>query len=150
MGSQFYVCGSRAFSGYKISSFLWRFDANLDSIKYHQYGFLNQQNVSTGFVKHSDNKIYMVGYVDDTLQTNADILLIKTDAAGNELWKKKIGIAGWDESAYTIKHCSNGNLLISGLKRGHNSSYGGDYVLIQAGLLYGNIFIHQLIMPQVV
>ncbi len=128
MGNQFYVCGSRAFSGYKISSFLWRFDANLDSVKYLQYGFLNQQNVITSFVKHSDNKLYMVGYVDDTLQTNSDVLLIKTDTAGNEIWKKKIGLAGWDETGLSIDTLQ-GQLIIAGYKTPHNANTYSGFVM---------------------
>ncbi len=125
--TQFYVSGERTYKTDTTMAFLWRFNFNLDSLFYKEYGYINQTNVVTSFIK-STNYIYMVGY-NDILSTNSDVLLIKTDTAGNEIWKKKIGIAGWDESAYTIKSCANNNLLISGLKRGHNSSYGGDYVL---------------------
>ena len=128
MGNQFYSCGMWAYGGYKSKAFLWRFNANLDSVKYTSYGFINQTNVVTSFIKHTDNKIYMVGYVDDTLQTNSDILLIKTDTAGNELWKKKIGIAGWDENALSIDTLK-GNLIISGNRMPHSSSATQGFVM---------------------
>jgi hypothetical protein len=120
MGNQFYSCGMWAYGGYKSKAFLWRFNANLDSVKYTSYGFINQTNVVTSFIKHTDNKIYMVGYVDDTLQTNSDILLIKTDTAGNEIWKKKIGLTSWDETAISIDTLQ-GQLIIAGYKTPHGS-----------------------------
>ena len=122
MENQFYACGLWAYFGYKTKAFLWRFNSNLDSVKFMTYGFLNQENVVTTFIKQSDTKIYMTGYVDDTLQTNRDILLIKTDTAGNEIWKKKIGVIGWDETAISIDTL-NGNLLIGGYKTPHASNY---------------------------
>ena len=130
MGSQFYSCGVWAYGGYKSKAFLWRFNTNLDSVKFTSYGFINQTNVVTSFVKHSDKKIYMVGYVDDTLQTNSDILLIKTDTAGNEIWKKKIGIAGMDETGYCIKSSQDGSLIICGNKNPTNDyTNAGAYIL---------------------
>ena len=128
--NHFYTCGIWAYYGYKTWAFMWRFNNNLDSIKFYQYGYPYKRNVVTNFIKHSDNSIYMVGYVDDTLQTNADILLIKTDTAGNEIWKKKIGVTGMDETGYCIKSSQDGSLIVSGYKNPHNN-YGsaGAYIL---------------------
>ena len=92
------------------------------------YGFSNQANNISHFIKHSDNNIYMVGYVDDTLQTNADILLIKVDTAGNEIWKKKIGVTGMDENALSIDTLK-GNLIIGGYKTIHNTSSSSGFVI---------------------
>lgn len=128
IGDKFYACGLWVYGGYKSKAFLWRFNSNLDSVKFMSFGFNNKINVVTTFLKHTDNKIYMLGYVDDTLQTNADILLIKTDTAGNEIWKKKIGITSMDENAISIDTLQ-GDLIIGGLRIGHNTSNTDAFVM---------------------
>jgi hypothetical protein len=62
----------------------------------------------------------MAGSVD-SLYKNADILLIKTDTSGNEIWKKKIGLPNYDETAWCIKISSDNKLLICGNRRLHNN-----------------------------
>jgi hypothetical protein len=104
------------------------FDTNLDSIKYTEYGYLNQGNVIFKMIDYNQKNYFMVGYVYDNLY-NSDILLIKTDTSGNEIWKKKIGLVGWDETAYCIKTCANGNLLVSGLKQFHGTSNQGPFIM---------------------
>jgi hypothetical protein len=116
---------------YKLDTslvFLWRFNENLDSLDYKEYGFLNKTNQVMGLIKDSTKYIYMVGWVD-SLYKNTDILLIKTDTSGNEIWKKKIGLAGWDEAGYCIKTCANGNLLIGGLKDLRGSPQQGPFIM---------------------
>jgi hypothetical protein len=115
----FFVSGYRAYHTDTSLAFLWKFNSNLDSIKYSEFGFLNKANVVNSFVMHS-KYLYHVGYVD-SLNTNSDILLIKTDTAGNEIWKKKIGVPGWDENAIMIDTL-DGKLIVGGLKILHNTS----------------------------
>jgi hypothetical protein len=122
------VCGQKVYSGYNSWVFSWRFNYNLDSIKYMQYGYPNKTNYCVATIKTIDNKIYYTGYTD-SINTNSDILLIKTDTIGNEIWKKKIGLPGWDESGYNIRECTNGDLLICGLKQFHSSTSQGPIVM---------------------
>ncbi len=122
----FLVSGTRTYKPDTTLCFLWRFNSNLDSVAYFEYGFLNKTNVITSFVK-SGKYIYMVGYTD-SLTTNNDILLIKTDTSGNELWKKKIGITGWDEAALSIDTL-NEKLIIAGNKYPHNTSGTNGFVM---------------------
>ena len=71
----------------------------------------------------------MAGSVD-SLYKNTDILLIKTDTSGNEIWKKKIGLPNYDETAWCIKTSNDGKLLISGNRRLHNNqSTNGAFVI---------------------
>ena len=113
---------------YKSKAFLWRFNSNLDSIKFTTYGFLNKVNYPLSFIKSRDNKIYITGFMDDTLQTNRDILLIKTDTSGNEIWKKTIGFAGTDETALSIDTLQ-GNLIIAGNRTIHNTTSTDGFVM---------------------
>jgi hypothetical protein len=126
--NKFLLSGSRFYGTDTSLVFQWTFDRNLDSIKYKEFGFLNQGNVIRNIVYDHAKNYYMAGNVYD-INNNSDILLIKTDTAGNEIWKKKIGIPGWDETAYSISICSNSNLLISGLKGSHGGSSQGPFVM---------------------
>ena len=126
--NDFIIGGARHYKTDTSLVFLWRFNSNLDSIKYSEFGYLNKNNRIDGIVRNA-NYIYMVGGVD-SLYKNADILLVKADTLGNEIWKKRIGLAGWDENGYSIKISSDGKLLISGDKRVHNVwSTNGAYLL---------------------
>jgi len=119
VSNSFFVSGYKTYHTDTSLAFLWKFNSNLDSLKYSEFGFLNKANIINTFISHS-NYLYHAGYVD-SLNSNADILLIKTDTAGNEIWKKKIGVVGWDENAITIDTL-NGKLLIGGIKIVHNTS----------------------------
>jgi hypothetical protein len=125
--SDFIVGGARAYKPDTSLVFLWRFNSNLDSIKYSEYGYLNKTNF-LGAIERSGKYIYMAGSTD-SLYKNTQILLIKTDTVGNEIWKKKIGLPNWDETGYCIKQCANGNLLIGGLKDLRTTSQQGPFLM---------------------
>jgi hypothetical protein len=125
--TDFIVGGSRFYHNDTSLVFLWRFNSNLDSVKYTEYGYLNKTNY-IGAIEKQDIYIYMAGSVD-SLYTNTDILLIKTDTSGNEIWKKKIGLPAYDETALCIKPCANGNLLLGGYKTLHGTSTQGPFVM---------------------
>lgn len=130
---------------YKLDTslvFIWKFDQNLDSVNYNEYGFINKVNQVNGIIKDATKYIYLTGSVD-SLYKNSDILLIKTDTSGNEIWKKKIGLTGWDETAYCLKTCANGNLLIGGLKDLRGSSQQGPFIMrldSSGGILWQNYY----------
>ncbi len=119
--------GTRDGSGTSNAYTYW-FKNNLDSVRYKEYGFPTKQNVVFRFVSDGVSNIYQVGYVDSSF-TNADILLIKIDTSGNEIWKKNIGLTGWDEYGYNIAQCSNGDLLISGLKHSRTTLQQGPLIM---------------------
>ena len=116
----FWVSGTKTYKPDTTLSFLWRFNSNLDSIKYNEYGYLNKLNYISSIIQLG-KYVYLTGSVD-SLYKNSDILLIKTDTLGNELWKKKIGLSTWDETALSIDTL-NGKIIISGLARPHNANY---------------------------
>jgi hypothetical protein len=125
--NKYLLSGTRYYHNDTSLVFQWIFDSNLDSVKYREYGYLNKTNYISSIAKQ-DIYIYMAGSVD-SLYTNTNILLIKTDTSGNEIWKKKIGLPNYDETAYCIKQCANGNLLIGGLKQLHGTSTQGPFVM---------------------
>ncbi len=118
--NKYLLGGTRFYHNDTSLVFQWIFNQNLDSVKYTEYGYLNKGNVINKIINYSNNSYFMTGQVYDNLY-NSDILLIKTDTAGNEIWKKKIGVIGWDETAISIDTL-NGNLLIAGNKMPHGTS----------------------------
>ena len=127
LNNQILVGGERVYSSYKSWVFMWRFSSDIDSLSYKEYGFINKTNSCWATIKTKDNKIYLVGYTDSS-QTNSDILIIKTDTAGNEIWKKKIGSSTWDESTISIDTIQ-GQLIIGGNKLPHSNSNTQGFVM---------------------
>ena len=128
--NDFIIGGARFYKTDTSLVFLWRFNQNLDSIKYFEYGYLNKKN-QVNSVLRSDRYIFMTGFVD-SLYKNSDILLIKTDTSGNEIWQKKIGLPNYDETAWCIKTSNDGKLLISGNRRLHNNQSTNGAFIIKA------------------
>jgi hypothetical protein len=126
--SYFTIGGTNFYKPDTSLVFSWKFNENLDSLEYHEFGFVNMTNQLNGIVKDPDKYIYMTGWVD-SLYKNSDILLIKADTSGNEIWKKKIGLPNYDEGALCIKKCANGNLLIGGYKTMHGTSTQGPFIM---------------------
>jgi len=122
------VTGEKVYSGSNSWAFFWRFNSALDSVDYKEFGFANRANSIWSSIKTNDNTIYLVGYTDSS-STNGDVLLIKTDTAGNEVWKKKIGVVGWDEQAYAIDTIQ-GKLLVSGNRTMHSTSITEGFVML--------------------
>ena len=52
--------------------------------------------------------------------------------SGNEIWKKKIGLPNYDETAWCIKTSNDGKLLISGNRRLHNNQSTNGAFIIKA------------------
>lgn len=120
--------GYRVGSGTSKSYIIW-YKNNLDSIRYLEYGFVNRENVVYNILNDNIGHFYQIGYLDSSY-TNSDVLLIKTDTSGNEIWKKKIGLPNYDETAWCVKISSDNKLLISGNKRLHNDqSTNGAFIL---------------------
>ena len=118
--NSYLLSGSRFYHNDTSLVFQWIFDYNLDSLKYIEYGYLNQGNIIYDITNYQQKNYFMVGQVYDNLY-NSDILLIKTDTSGNEIWKKKIGLPNYDETAWCIKISSDNKLLICGNRRLHNN-----------------------------
>ena len=59
-----------------------------------------------------------------------DILVLKIDASGNELWNQTYGGAEWDEG-YDIAELSNGDLVIAGYAVGFGEAESRDMCLIR-------------------
>ena len=66
--NKFSLCGTRSINNPDTSLvFLWQFDANLDSIKYNEYGYLNKRNEIYKMAYDNNKYYYMIGQVSDNL-----------------------------------------------------------------------------------
>ncbi len=78
------------------------------------FGELNHE-VGYDIVELDQGGFLIVGYREFYSERAKDILLIKTDADGNELWNKTIGVDGvYEEIGYSISKSKSNGYIISG------------------------------------
>jgi len=85
---------------------------NVDFFKLYQYQ-ASRIYYAWSFTKTNDGGFAIVGEVN-TPVNNDNIYLVKTNAAGDTLWKRQIGADTFHEAGHSIVQLSNGNLLIAG------------------------------------
>ncbi len=70
----------------------------------------------------TDGGFVVAGWVDFASSGNDDVCLIKTDAAGNELWKKTYGGSSTDRG-HSVQQTSDGGFVICGHTYSYDSGY---------------------------
>lgn len=124
-------------SSYLTSSYdfyLVKANLNGDPIWTKHYG-TNEWDFANSMDTCADGGFILAGKTYDTGNAYSDILIVKTDANGDELWRKKIG-GNMDDVANSIITITDGYLII-----GNTSSYGNggkDVYLIRIDL-NGNV-----------
>ena len=108
--------------GYAITGFtriggvnhilLIRTDVNGDTLFTRIYGGTDS-NQGVEFFETTDGGFVITGKTFTQSIGESDILLMRTDAAGNILWTKSFGGPWWDEGAGIIQ-LADGNFLLSG------------------------------------
>ena len=76
-------------------------------------------NANSRILQTSDGGYIIDSYTSQNGAGGKDLWLIRTDAAGNEIWSKTFGGKG-DDFGTTIQQTSDGGYIITG----HTSSYG--------------------------
>lgn len=98
-------------------AFIANIDTNGTLIWYKQFNYPEEEKASQIEIT-SDNKLIILGYSRNYSQSTGDILLIKTDIAGNLIWRKLIGSATSDENYSSLKIINNNTCyLIGGTER---------------------------------
>lgn len=97
------------------------FIANLDTngtlLWYNQFTYPEYETASQIQITN-DNKLLILGYSKNYLQSTGDVLLIKTDISGNLIWRKIIGLSTVDENYTSLQIINNNtNYLIVGTER---------------------------------
>lgn len=69
---------------------------------------------SRGIVVDSNDDIYVTGYTENTMNGKFDMVLIKYDLDGNELWSATYGDSDKDDFGYALTLDSSDNIYVGG------------------------------------
>ncbi|MDP8239542.1 MAG: fibronectin type III domain-containing protein [Candidatus Hatepunaea meridiana] len=80
----------------------------------------NERDICTDFLPISDEGYIATGYTSSSGDGEYDVLLIKMDNEGNELWSRTLGGNGSDKGS-SVQPTSDGGYIITGLTRSYGS-----------------------------
>ncbi len=95
------------------NAYLIRTDSMGDLVWSKTYGVSGGASKFRSVLPTSDGGFIAAGWIYESPAKAHDILIVKTDGAGNEMWTRKFGGAGCD-SAFSINLDDDGGYLISG------------------------------------
>ena len=90
----------------------------------------------------TDGGYIVAGLTDSSGNGNNDVCLLKTDASGNELWRKTYGGPGRDEGR-SVRQTTNGGYIVAGLTSSFGNTNEQTYLLKtdpQGNLLWSKTF----------
>ncbi len=93
--------------------YLLRLDSNGIEIWENIYG-TELEDVCSAMVLDLDENILVTGGTTTATGIDIDVLMIKVDGAGNELWTKQLGKPGKLEAPYSIVPTMDGGYILSG------------------------------------
>jgi len=106
--------------------FLIRANMNGDTLFTHIYGSGTGEDLGVGLTQSADGGFVISGKTSTNATGFVDVMLLKTDPAGNLQWVKSFGRGGWEEGeSITVAH--DGNYLVCGAT---NSVGYGDYDIL--------------------
>jgi PKD repeat protein len=113
------VYGTFYFDNYNLTNdgiiFLAEFDLDFNLIWLKTYGG-NFYDAGIDFKPTSDNGFILTGSTTTSLNVYEQLLLLKTDSLGNELWQKKYG--GWyQDIAYNVIELYDGGFAAAGYSK---------------------------------
>lgn len=89
------------------------------------------------FIKSTNNFLYLLGY-SRGYDSKGDILLIKTDTSGNQLWQNSIGFE-YDDYGMDLIEDQYGNIVILGSKNGFFNDIHANYIEHDADFLLAKV-----------
>lgn len=99
-------------------------------------------DVAAAIIETSDKGLAVVGYSKSAGVVNYDMLVIKLNSDGQELWRKTFGGVEWDEATSIVETYDRG-LLIGGFTRSREANFSNFWIikLDEKGYeLWNNIF----------
>ena len=113
-----YIIAGHTFSYGAGNADFWlvKTDASGSTVWEKTFGGINEDHAFS-VQQTSDGGYIVAGYTFSGSATLIDVLLIKTDAAGNTVWTRTIGGSGY-EYAYSVQQTSDGGYIITGLSLG--------------------------------
>lgn len=97
-------------------AFLFKVDSSGNWLWYKAYGDSQSDNAYK-VVEDANGNLIICGSATTPGVTDYDVLLVKTDADGNQLWRKTFGTTEWD-IAYSIDIATDGGFILTGLTYG--------------------------------
>lgn len=82
--------------------------------------YRNEQAITRAILKSTSNEFVVVGSIQNSQSSERDILVIKFDARGNQLWRRTLNIAR-DDEALAIAEAANGDFVISGFAQDYET-----------------------------
>jgi hypothetical protein len=132
IGNGFLVVGSVSDTSGYTNSILLKFNHDGDTVFTRRYDY-SEWDIFRASHTIDDNQILMVGSTRSG--SSYDLLLVKVDSLGSEIWQQQYGTTtGW-ESGYSVDHDGT-NILVGGGKR--NSSGGAGEIYMVKTDLQGN------------
>ncbi|MBK7939017.1 MAG: T9SS type A sorting domain-containing protein [Lewinellaceae bacterium] len=114
------VAGYRSMGNQNNDVYLFKTDAYGKVLWETSYGnALNRGDEATGLVELPDGSLVVSGfttnhYIPVTNEYTEDILVLKTDKNGNQIWAKTYGQQAYKEKGNAITLATNGDLVIAG------------------------------------
>ncbi len=106
---------------------MMRIDSTGSLLWYKTYGIAGNNSGADNFIQESDGSFVIAGYTHVGFE-NHDMVVLKTDSAGNMLWSKRYPLSS-NELAQGIAKASNGDYIIIGTSTPYNSTSSWIYLL---------------------
>ncbi len=117
--------GSFLFAGVSLATdgevrvLLVKADTNLQLHFVKEYEWAGNQVFIGKAIQHYDDGYLITGHIQYA-NYDADVFLLKTDSAGNELWRQSYGASHLLDFGYNVLPLPDGNILLSGFSENRN------------------------------
>jgi len=99
------------------------------------YGIIDEDEAAYSMVQTADGGYALAGYGYSSVTNSPDFWLVKTDSAGNQLWNKTYGGAGYD-SAWSMVQTADGGYALAGSTASYGAG-GEDFLLVKTDVESG-------------
>lgn len=121
-----YISSQSGDSAGTVRSHLYKCTSEGDTVWTREYesstGFLGARSL----IAHPEGGFVLLGIVKEQVANESDIFILRTDTAGNELWRKIWGMPGRSEEIIDVKHIGNEEYIAGGGVRIYPPNYPND------------------------
>ncbi len=129
MDSCFVVLGEKRYSHGWGWIWLMKTNEHGDSIWANVYGGSNWDR-GHSMIQSEDNCAIIAGSIEANTEDNGDVLLMKVDDTGDEVWTMKYGGSA-DDVGYSVAKTSDGGYIIAGSTKSFGNQWAEDVYIIK-------------------
>jgi len=118
-----------SYGGGSVDFWLVKTDSSGNMLWSRTYGGSGGQ-IAYSMIRTSDGGFALAGYTSETPNFIYDFWLVKTDAAGNQLWSKTYG-GLQNDVAYSVVQTSDGGYAVAGVTNAYSGSGAEDALLVK-------------------